>query len=245
MTSSTIGHGNASKGNYGRVISTKSLTGQLFAKILKNSSVCHTHRLQILNHTSPLSRIKPRNTAADLYDPTRRTNYADTKSDLIRLLRSPYGKHEIEEVYNTHNKTSTIAGGAATRTTVQNAPNTTQHIGSIGQYRFTISQKSTGQNDSTDHKTRMERINKRVQEIQKTDKQLEFKQYTTRQRKQTFLLVHNSESYLQRASTDQILISIGMKASSIYEITGRPVPPTIRGFFLARAQRITTFCHIF
>jgi hypothetical protein len=166
------------------------------------------------------------NTAADPHDPTRLTNYADTKSDLIRLLRSPCGKYEIEQIYNTHNKKSTIAGGAATRTTVQNAPNTTQYIGSTGQYRLTISPRSTGQNDSTDHKTRMERLNKRLQEMQKADKHLELKQDTTRQRKQAFLLVHNSESYLQSVSTDQMMICIGMKASSIYEITGRPVPQT-------------------
>jgi hypothetical protein len=97
----------------------------------------HIHRLACI--------VPGANTAADPHDPTRRRNYADTKSDLIRLLRSPYGKYEIEQIYNTQNKKSTITGGAAARTTVQNAPNTTQHIGSIGQYRLTISPRSTGQ----------------------------------------------------------------------------------------------------
>jgi hypothetical protein len=135
----------------------------------------HIHRLTCI--------VPGANTAADPHDPTRRTNYADTKSDLICLLRSQYGKHAIEDVYNTHSKKPTIAGGAATRTTVQHAPNTTQHIGSIGQYRLTISPKSIGQNDSTNHKTRMDRINNRLQEMQKSDTHLEFKQYTTRQKK--------------------------------------------------------------
>ena len=178
-------------------------------------------------HVQRMCEIVPgANTAADPHDPTRRTNYAATKHDLLVLLKSPYAKHKIQLLHDTHNKKNPIAGGAATRATVQNVPNTTHHIGSIGQYRLTISPRSTGQNDSTDHKTRMERITKRLQEMQKADKQLVFKQYTNRQRKQVFLIVHNLESYLQRVSTDHILISIGMKASSIYEITGRPVPST-------------------
>ena len=66
-------------------------------------------------HVQRIGSIVPRaNTAVDRSDPTRRTNYADTKSDLISLFKSPYGKHEIELVYNAHNKQSTIAGGAAT-----------------------------------------------------------------------------------------------------------------------------------
>ena len=79
-------------------------------------------------HVQRIACIVPgANTATDRYDPTL-TNYADAKSDLIYLLKSPYGKHEIELIDNTHKKQSTIAGGAATRATVQNAPNTTQHI---------------------------------------------------------------------------------------------------------------------
>ena len=40
----------------------------------------------------------------------------------------------------------------------------------------------------------------------------------------SFLIVHNSEPVLKCVSTDQILLSIGMKSNSIYEITGHPVP---------------------
>jgi hypothetical protein len=165
------------------------------------------------------------NTAADPYDPTRRTNYADTKRDLVHLLRSPYGNHEIEQVYNTHNKQSTIAGGAATRTTVQNAPNTTQHLGSIGQYRRTISPRSTGQNDSTDHKTRMERINKRLQEIDLT-------------------------SAVERADTDAGIFSPAPSASTAaLELESQaPIFKKIIHLLpleLICMRHITTFCRIF
>ena len=66
-----------------------------------------------------------------------------------------------------------------------------------------------------------------LQEMKKADNQLDVKQCTNRQKKHAFLIVHNSESFLQRMSADHTLLSIGMKANSIYEITGRPVPPTI------------------
>ena len=72
------------------------------------------------------------NTAVDLHDPTHRTNYTDTKNDLLCLLKSTYAKHEIQLIYNTHNKQSTITGGISTCATTQNTPNTTHHIGSIG-----------------------------------------------------------------------------------------------------------------
>jgi hypothetical protein len=59
--------------------------------------------------------------------------------------------------------TPTIAGAAATRDTAKHT--TKKYIGSIGQYRLSISQKSTGPHDTTDHKTRMERLTKRLQEL--------------------------------------------------------------------------------
>ena len=81
--------------------------------------------------------------------------------------------------------------------------------------------------DSTTQPTTRLDLSASLQEMKKADNQLDFKQYTNRQKKQAFLIVHNSESFLQRVSADHTLLSIGMKANSIYQITGRPVPPTI------------------
>ena len=81
--------------------------------------------------------------------------------------------------------------------------------------------------DSTTQPTTRLDLSASLKEMKKADNQLDFKQYTNRQKKQAFLIVHNSESFLQRVSADHTLLSIGMKANSIYQITGRPVPPTI------------------
>ncbi len=96
-------------------------------------------------------------------------------------------------MYNDHIQTSThtIAGDAATRDTVKHT--TKKYFGSIGQYRLTILPKSTGQNDTTNHKTRMERITKRLQELKTAEQTFDFREYTNRNQKQAFLIVHDSE----------------------------------------------------
>ena len=60
-------------------------------------------------------------TRVDPKDPTRRKNYAATKDDLVYLITSDWGKHEIESVYDDHFQklTLTVAGGAATQDTVK------------------------------------------------------------------------------------------------------------------------------
>ena len=158
----------------------------------------------------------------DPKDPTRRKDYAATKADLLHLITSPWGKYEIQRVYNNHIQTSTptIAGAADT------AKHTTKkYIGSIGQYRLTISPKSTGQHDTTEHKTRMQRLTKKLQELNTVEQTIDFREYTNRNQKQAFVIVHDSAATLQRVSNDSVLVSIGMTASPIYEITGRPLSP--------------------
>ena len=137
--------------------------------------------------------LMPGDTPVNPKDPTHRKNYASTKDDFLHLIQSSYSHHKIERVYNNHIQTltTTIAGGAATRDTVKHT--TKRHIGSIGQYRLSITPKSTGQHDTTDHNTRIERITKRLQEFKEADHTFDFKEYTSKTNKQDFLIVHDSE----------------------------------------------------
>jgi hypothetical protein len=140
--------------------------------------------------------IMPGATRVDPKDPTRRKNYAATKDDLVYLITSDWGKHEIESVYDDHIQklTLTVAGGAATQDTVKHT--TKRHIGSVGQFRITITPRSTGQHDTTDHNTKLARITKRLQDLTEADHTLEFKEYTSKMRNQAFLLVHNSNKLM-------------------------------------------------
>jgi hypothetical protein len=165
-------------------------------------------------------------TRVDPKDPTRRKNYADTKDDLVHLIASDWGKYQIERTRDDHIQqlTLTVVGGAVTHDTVKYT--TKRHIGSPGQFRITIIPRSTGQHDTTDHKTKFESINKRLQDLQEADHTLEFKEYTNKMRNQVFLIIHNSEATLQSVSNDHILLSIGIQASPPFKTTSRQLSPT-------------------
>ena len=182
-------------------------------------TTCHTTYSASIYLMSGATPVNPK-------DPTRRKNYAATKDDLLHLIQSSYGQHKIERVYNSHIQTltTTIAADEATRDMVKHT--TKRHIGSIGQFRLNITPKSTGQHDTTDHNTRIERITKRLQEFKEADHTFDFKEYTSKTNKQAFLIVHDSEATLQSVSNDHTLLSIGIQASPIFKITGRPISPT-------------------
>jgi hypothetical protein len=177
------------------------------------------------NHVKRAIYVMPGATRVDPKDPTRRTNYAVTKADLVYLLASDWGEHQIKSAYDDHIQKSnlTVAGSAATHDTVKHT--TRRHIGSPGQFRITIIPKSTGQYDTTDNNSKLERIAKRLQELKAADRTLEFKEFTSKSLNQAFLIVHNLEATLQSVSNDHILLSIGIRASPPYPITSRPLSP--------------------
>ena len=96
----------------------------------------------------------------------------------------------------------------------------------MGQFRITITPRSTGQHDTTDHNTKLALITKRLQDLKEADHTLEFKEYTSKMRNQAFLIVHNSEAALQSVVNDHILSSIGIQASPPFKITARQLSPT-------------------
>jgi hypothetical protein len=177
------------------------------------------------SHVKRAIFVMPGATRVDPKDPTRRTNYAATKADLVYLLASDWGEHQIKSAYDDHIQKSnlTVAGSAATHDTVKHT--TRRHIGSPGQFRITIIPKSTGQYDTTDNNSKLERIAKRLQELKAADRTLEFKEYTSKSLNQAFLIVHNLEATLQSVSNDHILLSIGIRASPPNQITARPLSP--------------------
>jgi hypothetical protein len=123
----------------------------------------------LTDHVKHTLFIIPGATRVDPKDPTRRKNYAATKDDLVYLITSDWAKHEIESVYDDHIQklTLTVAGGAATPDTVKHT--TKRHIGSVGQSRITITPRSTGQHDTTDHNTELAHITKRLQDLTEAD----------------------------------------------------------------------------
>ena len=70
----------------------------------------------IPDHLQRAIYLMPGATRVDPKDPTRRKDYAATKADLLHLITSPWGKYEIQRVYNNHIQTATptIAGAADT-----------------------------------------------------------------------------------------------------------------------------------
>jgi hypothetical protein len=178
------------------------------------------------DHVKRAIFVMPGATRVDPKDPTRRTNYGATKADLVYLIASDWGKYTIESVYNDHVQKSnlTVAGSAATHDTVKHT--TKRHIGSPGQFRITIIPRSTGQHDTTDHKTKLERITRRLQDLTAADHTLEFKEYTSKMQNQAFIIVHNLEATLHSVSNDHILLSIGIQASPPCKIIARQLSPT-------------------
>jgi hypothetical protein len=178
------------------------------------------------NHVKRAIYVMSGATRVDPKDPTRRTNYAVTKADLVYLLASDWGEHQIKSVYDDHVQKSnlTVAGSAATHDTVKHT--TRRHIGSPGQFRITIIPRSTGQHDTTDNISKLELIAKRLQDLKAADRTLEFKEYTSKSLNQAFLIVHNLEATLQSVSNDHILLSIGIRTSPPCKITARPLSPT-------------------
>ena len=178
------------------------------------------------DHVRRAIYIMPGATPVDPKDPTRRRNYATTKADLLLFIKTDYGKHALQCAYDAHTQTlaRTVAGAAATRDTVKHTIR--RHIGTIGQFRISILPMSTGQTDTIDHNTKIDRITKRLQELKAVDHTFDFKEYTNKNNKQAFLIVHDSEAHLQSVSNDHILLSIGIQASPIVRITARPISPT-------------------